>query len=178
MKRTLFLTFASCLIFCACKKDDNPPTSSLDAGHASIKFNTNTNFGNGTSFNVSNTSETEAEIEDLGSAAKAITLMAGDMSGTSQREVTIMLLVPNSASTASSSIIIDLAAQTGALQGAVHLVESTPGFGGIGYLSESGTVTITKLSASEIEGSFSAHVVDPNSLTLNVSNGVFAGKFK
>jgi autotransporter adhesin len=179
VKRVIISMFVSCLSFiCACNKhDSNPGSDQLDPGRAAIKFNTSADFGSSTAFNVSNTSATQTSIQNLGSAAKTITLTASDVNGGSEREVTLMLLVPNNASTSNGGIVIDLALRTGAPQGNLHMVESMAGFGGPGYLSESGTVTITKLTATDIQGTFSAHVVDPNSLSLNVSNGSFSGKF-
>jgi len=53
---------------------------------------------------------------------------------------------------------------------------STPS--GTQYSSQSGTLTITKLTATEIEGTFSCTVKEvTGTATLSITEGSFAGKF-
>ena len=173
---------ATALFLSSCKKDSNSTnrtgSSNLDAGKAAIALTASTNFGGSTSFDVANTLTTTA-ITQTSSSLRNISLAANDLSGTNTRTVMIMIIAPSDASTSGGNLTGDLSLPNGAtILPTVTMYTTSAGTPGPTFSSESGTLTITKLTATEIEGSFSGTMKDVNSSsTFTVSNGTFAGKF-
>lgn len=179
--KTLMTALIAFLVLSSCKKDSarNPGGSStLDAGKASFSFNTSGSFAGSTSFSLSNTVSTIA-ITQTSASLRNVSLTATEISGTNTRSVTMMIILPADASTTSGNLTGDFSQPNGAtILPSVTISSTSNGVQGTTYLTETGTCTITKLTASEVEGTFSGTVKDVNgSSTLTISNGTFAGKF-
>jgi hypothetical protein len=170
------------ILFSSCKKDpvvtvDNS-ASSLIAGRAGISFNTNENFGNSKIFNVRNTAETMAVTQFFGTTKRYMVIKAEVLYGglADTRKTTLYITVPPNAGL---PIIIDLAIpQSVVPSGQVELYYSYLGtaFGNT-YRSVSGELRVTKLTATEIEGSFTATANGSIAPGFIITNGTFAGKF-
>lgn len=170
--------------FCSCKKDtereqDNTNSSaSLNSGRAGITFNTNDNFGGSKTFKVKNTSRTTATSQAVGSSKRHIVLEAEETYGSlaDTRKATVYITVPVPTTL---PVTIDLAIPLSSVPSAqVELYESIAGgmFGNT-YRSVSGQLRITKLTAAEIEGSFSGSASSTIPQGYTVTNGTLAGKF-
>ena len=100
---------------------------------------------------------------------------------TRERIVEINILISDVVSTATGNIIIDLSKTSGRPQAKI-ILHSSLTIGGIGvgsgggYVSTTGTLTITSLTANQIEGNFSGVVNDLVS-SLTITKGLFAGRF-
>lgn len=170
------------LITTSCKKDDaarnNTGSGNLDAGKSAISLNASPAFAGGGSFSLSNTVTNTAQTLSS-SSLRNVSLSATEISGTNTRTVMITIITPVDASTTSGNLTGDLSLPNGATILPTVTLSSTNGSSpGITYGSTTGTLTITKLTATEVEGSFSGEVKDVNgSATLTISNGSFAGKF-
>ncbi len=169
------------LAFSSCKKDDaarGGGSANLDAGKSSVAFNSSTSFAGSTSFSQSNTATCLA-VTTASASLRNISLSATEVSGTNTRTAQFLIIVPADASTASGNLIGDLSIPNGATILPTITLSSTNGSTpNASYSTESGTLTITKLTASEIEGTFSGTVKEVGgSATFNLSNGSFAGKF-
>lgn len=181
----MFVT-ASVLLLSSCKKssDDNAgggnSAANLGAGKAGITLNTSADFAGSTSFSVINTATTSA-INLGGSSLRNISLSAIGLSGVNTRTVMITIICPIDANTNSGSLTADLSLPNNAtILPTVTLSSTNMSTPGPQYSSadQSGTMVITKLTNSEIEGTFSGTVKDVNgTTTMTVSNGTFAGKF-
>lgn len=177
----MMMAIGCTLMFTSCKKDEaaRPAGSgSLDAGKSSISFSTNTAYAGSTSFSLSNTVTTSAITLSSG-ILRNISLTASEISGTSTRIATMTFIVPGDASTSAGNLTGDYSLPNGAtILPTLTLTSSNGAIQGTTYSSETGSCTITKLTATEIEGTFSAVVKDINGTgTISVSNGTFAGKF-
>jgi hypothetical protein len=178
---TMTVVLAATVLFTACKKDDavavnGNSSSTLDVGKAGIMFNSNTNFATSTAFNVRNTSTTDASSISNGSA-RLIRLAATEMSGTTMiRAALITITLPSTATTTNGNLTADLGA-AGDIVADVSLTSNSGTTTGTTYDSQSGTLTITKLTATEIEGTFNTTVNGGGANTLILSGGSFAGKF-
>lgn len=180
----LMMSFVLLAIIPSCKKSDDAAVAagaqgsgSLSSGKASIVFNTSAAFAGGTSFSQSNTASTLAQTST--GTFRTIALSATEVSGTSTRTAFLNISVPASANTVSGNLTGDFANPNNATILPVLTLTSTSGASnGIAYASQTGTCTITKLTATEIEGTFSCVVKDTNgTATLSVTSGSFAGKF-
>jgi hypothetical protein len=164
------------VICTSCKKTNNdafPSSSSLGSGRAAISFQTDANFGNSKAFNIRNTSETKAIIKPFGSGnLRTIVLEASERYGAfgDTRLIHLDILVLSSA-TSNGSVNIDMSLVNGNPQAHLRLVYTSMQFGGGTLRSTAGRLTITKLTATEIEGNFSS------TASLNITNGFFAGRF-
>lgn len=180
--RSMLTVCTAAILLSSCKKDstssNNAGSANLDAGKSSISLSTSANFAGSNSFSISNTATTQA-MSGTSAALRNISLSATEISGTNTRTVMITLITPVDASTTGGSLTGDLSLPNNATILPTITLTSTEGANpGITYGSESGTLTITKLTANEIEGSFSGVVKDVNgTATMNISNGTFAGKF-
>lgn len=178
----LLLAVGCTLFISSCKKDDaarnNTGSGSLDAGKSAISLNASPAFAGGGSFSLSNSATCIAQTLSS-SSLRNISLSATEVSGTNTRTVMIMIITPVDASTTSGNLTGDLSLPNGAtILPTVTLSSTNNGVAGTTYGSTTGTLTITKLTATEIEGTFSGEVKDVNgSATISVSNGSFAGKF-
>jgi len=173
------ITIAAILIttlFSSCKKDNNKSpsgSSSLTAGRAGISFNTNADFGNSKTFNIRNTSTTLATTQPFGSSSRTIILEASESYGSfnNMRSIHIDIMVSAIASTTNGPITIDMSANNRNPQAHLALTYSDT-FSGYTLRSVTGVLSITKLTAAEIEGSFTA-----NTGSETITNGLIAGKF-
>lgn len=170
--KTLLLLSPLFVLFAACKKEDREPAiaaAHLSPGRAAIKFTASKAFNGDREFNINNTRNTMASNQPLGgSTARTIKLEATDLyeSNAPSRKATIDLAVRTNAPAA-----IDLTKTNGLPLGKITL-ESYSLLGIMRY-SQSGTITLTRLTDTEIEGSFTATFDDGTV----INNGQFAGKF-
>lgn len=175
----LFLMGAITLTSC---KKDNPSSSSassgdLDAGKSSISFSNSGSFAGSSSFAQANTATTTAL--SITSTLRNVSLRATEISGMNSKTVTINLMVAADASTSAGNLVGDFSSPASADIYPALTLSSTNGTSpGTSYVSKSGTITITKLTSSEIEGTFEAMVEnDPVTESLSLTSGKFAGKF-
>ena len=179
---SLSLVIAGLMITVAsCKKSSAAAatgSSALTAGKSSISFTNTGSFSGGTTFSVSNISTTQA-TSSTGGSYRNIVLTATEISGSNSRTAGLIISVPVNASTASGNLTGDFSNPGNAtIIAALSLSSTTGATNGISYNSQSGTCVITKLTASEIEGTFSGVVKDVNgSGTLTCSSGNFSAKF-
>jgi hypothetical protein len=186
MKLSAFATLlAGAALLASCNKKENsdnanPNASNITAGQCTISFNTDKDFNGTTSINIPAGITTYAVKSPSGSIDQlSLTANKVDIVGASAKTQIAMLTihVPTGSTTSGGSI-------TGSFDDdnidAVLLISNltapnaTPA-----YASESGTITITKLTATELEGSFSANCINEEEGTsIKVSNGKFAAKFK
>lgn len=186
MKRFKNLLFATMLIgssvLVSCSDDDETiaetnSSATLTAGRSGIIFNTNSNWETNTLFSLRNTTATSATSDVTGST-REILLTATEVGGTVTRMATVYISLPATSTTTSGNITADLAIPVGSTVVANVMLSSVSGSTpGVTYDSEAGTLTITKLTATEIEGTFSATMDGGGTNTLVISNGSFAGKF-
>ncbi|MEO6671092.1 MAG: hypothetical protein ABIN36_16540 [Ferruginibacter sp.] len=183
MKKLLTLpaiiAFGTLFLFTSCKKDKNESTGSdaLTSGRAKISFNSSPNFAGSSSYYSFNET-TSTAITSAAGPYRLITLTTGYTSGSSSitsNVVSIKLYVASDASTSSGNIAGDFDGSSTTLEPALDLVIDGSTF----YEGESGTVTITKLTSTEVEGTFSGNIreLSPGSSNLTLTNGMFAGKF-
>jgi len=189
MKQANFATLSVAIIvlfLSSCKKDPQPGEPTLSSGRCAISFTGNVNFETSNKFAISNTAATTATSLPFGTgSAREIKLEAVETTNGSltitTRSVLIDILLSGSASTANGSVSIDLHKTSGIPLATITLksTTNTGGFqtGGTNYYSKSGTITITKLTTAEIEGSFTGTWNDNLMGNLSISNGAFAGKF-
>ena len=170
------------LSFTSCKKSDTTTpaagSGSLGAGKSSMSFSNTGSFAGGTTFSVSNTALTSAQTL-TNALLRNVTLSASEVTGVNARISSLLLVLPATASTASGDLVADFSLPNNAtILPTLTLTSSSGAISGITYGSQTGTCTITKLTATEVEGSFSCVVKDVNSATtLSVTGGTFAGKF-
>ncbi|MDB5225974.1 MAG: hypothetical protein JWN78_167 [Bacteroidota bacterium] len=182
MKKNLLvsLTILCSLLLFSCKKTSTNTNTSgtLGAGKSSISFTSSANFAGSTTFNQSNTIYTQA-ISGVGSSVRNIALTATEVNGTNTRIVVLDLVLPQDASTSSGNLTADFSLPSSAtIYPTLELTSTSGTTPGPGYTAESGTLTITKLTSSEIEGTFNNVVVnDGASTSFTLTNGHFAGKF-
>ncbi|MEO8769866.1 MAG: hypothetical protein ABI402_07270 [Ferruginibacter sp.] len=176
----MMLAICSTLLVSSCKKD-HPASATgsgnLDAGKSSISFDNTGSFAGSSSFSLSN-SVTNAALSNANGSIRNVSLSASEITGVNSRSVTLTIIVPPDATTTSGNITGDFAEQNGTVYPALTLSSTNGTSPGTAYVSESGTCTITKLTSSEIEGTFSAVVKnDDGTQSLTISNGKFSGKF-
>ncbi len=178
----LLMALALFSMISSCKKSDtaNPGSGSgsLGAGKSSMSFNNTGSFAGGTTFSVSNTPLTSAQTL-TNAPLRNVTLSASEVTGVNSRIVALLLILPSNASTANGNIVGDFSQPNNAtFLPSLTLTSSSGATQGITYASQSGTCTITKLTATEVEGNFTCVVKDVNgATTLSVTSGTFAGKF-
>ena len=178
----VMMALALLSITSSCKKSNDPApaagSGSLNAGKSAISFSNTGSFAGGTAFSVSNTAATQA-ASSAGGSSRSIVLSATEISGSNSRSAGFILSVPANASTTSGNLTGDFANPNNAvILPSLTLSSTTGATNGISYISQSGTCTITKLTATEIEGTFSCVVKDANgTTTLSLTGGTFAGKF-
>lgn len=176
MKNTLFL-FVTALTFLSCKKDAVDTCAELNTKRARITFdNSGMNLGD-KSFNICNTQWTYATVEVYSGVVRNISVSAATGPTTDDKAVQIWIRLPLSFNTSNGSRIIDFSLPYTDPPFAMLQV-GNPGWN-LSYISNSGELTITKLTESEIEGSFQCVVKSQYSDEdpVTISNGTFAGKF-
>jgi hypothetical protein len=183
MRRHIFTTIiAATVLFASCKKDDNnnsnPTSSNIPAGQATISFNTDKDFGGTTSINIPPSVSTTSVRVNNGTRDQ-IALTAVQYQGSAISSAMLTVYVDAGASTSAGNITANFNA-SGNANPAVLLISNTSVSGqSTAYTSETGTVTITKLSATEVEGTFSCNAVNESTnANIGVTNGKFAAKFK
>ncbi|MBS1629436.1 MAG: hypothetical protein JST27_05195 [Bacteroidetes bacterium] len=179
----LAMTFAASLLLFAssCKKSDDSSgggslsASSLNAGKSAITFNTSSSgFGNFSSINAVNSSA----VFTTSGAISQITVIAAETGTSGVKTAQLTINLPAGSSTSSGNISGDFSTPTGTTVVPVLLIGSAGISGSESYTSSSGTLTITKLSTTEVEGTFSGSFVNNSTHTsTNVTNGQFTGKF-
>lgn len=168
---SLLLLLAAVTVFTACKKEEREPpfnAASLSSGRAAIKFTTSKAIAGSTEFNINNTPSTVATNQPLsGTTVRNVVLEATELynNAPTRKAIISMAVRPNSTEP------INLARTSGLPLGFIH-IES---FAFLGYTrrSQSGTITITRFTATEIEGAFTASFDDGTV----IENGKFAGSF-
>jgi len=183
MRKHIFTTIiAATVLFASCKKDDNnnsnPTSSNIPAGQATISFNTDKDFGGTTSINIPASATTSAVRVNNGTKDQ-ITLIAATTQGSSVSTANFSVYVDAGASTSAGNITANF--DNSVNNDIAVLAISNTSFAGqsASYASKTGTVTITKLSATEVEGTFSCNAVNESTNTnIGVTNGKFAAKFK
>ncbi len=176
-------------IFTSCKKDE--PTvdasantsSSLTAGRSGIYFTSNANFVTNAAFKIRNTTQTAAS-STISGTYRYISLTAIEFTSTNNidtRTANVSIQVPVASTTAQGNLVSDLSVPTSETRIAHVTLSSNAGTtAGTTYNSNAGTLTITKLTSTEIEGTFNATVKEAGAgtSTMVLSNGSFAGKFQ
>jgi len=164
-------TVALCFALPGCKKEEKgpPPLSaaSLNAGRAAIRFTSSTAFNGSKSFEVSNTVNTFASNTLMNTTTvRNVKLETTEYSDNAPTRYILINMAANYNSTN-----IDLSLQSGFPLAFIRL-ESYSLFGII-RTSKSGTLTITKFTPTEIEGTFRV-VMDDG---MAIEDGRFAGRF-
>jgi hypothetical protein len=163
----------------SCKKDDNnggggsstaPSASTLAAGTGYITFNTDKAFNGGTSHTYKEAAPyDQVKCIHNGNVAN-FAGMHSVVSGTSATVSTVSLYV-----SATSTGKLDFSKSDAVFSIAVA---TSAGTVQEAYAMDEGTLEVTKLSATEIEGTFSGKAVNETSNTsINISSGSFSGKF-
>lgn len=190
MKKILFsarcLLAASIIFFTSCSKNSttsNPGggtgnTTNLAIGKSAIGFTTSATFGGLMNFSLNNTTGTTA-VSVVNGTTRTINVAAREEINNKFRKAEIDIDVPSGTSTSGGNITIPLMLNsTAPMNAKLSMYNGTDINTENSYFAESGTVTITKLSASEIIGTFSAvvkNVIDNS--TITITNGRFSGRF-
>ncbi|RYD53008.1 MAG: hypothetical protein EOP52_02350 [Sphingobacteriales bacterium] len=162
----------------SCKKDDNgsggtntaPSASSLAASTGYITFNTDKAFNGGTTHTYKEAAPyDQVKCVHSGNASNFAGIHTV-VSGTSATVSTASLFVTATGATkldfSKSDAVFSIAVATSA--GTVQEA----------YAMDEGTLEVTKLSATEIEGTFSGKAINDDAKTsINVTSGSFSGKF-
>ena len=189
MKIFKIIAFLTLLIISfSCKKNTDTngntvkcSTVILDQGKCFMALKTHYNFSNVTTFSVSNTATTSATLT-INGTNREIRLFAQDVSGTSTRSVELLFILPNSLNTSSGNIVGDFGWVGPDPIRPILVLSSnttlpwgpTPGH----YESNSGVLTITCLTATEIKGTFTNGIVKKGPTeVLSFIDGIFEGKF-
>ena len=182
MKKMLIAISAiGALTLASCTKnvDNNTGSGGLTQGKSTITFNSNGNFGSGTSYSPTSVGVNSATRQST-TGYDVITLQTNDINGINVRTAGLQIFVANGASTTNGAIEADFSLPNGAISMPVlSLSNSAGGANAVAFGSESGKLTITKLTDTEIEGTFNGTVTDglTTPSTLVLTNGKFAGKF-
>ena len=168
-------------LFTSCNKTDdvlnNNGSGNLTAGKGRITFNTNVNFAGSTSYDGSGAVNNVATRTQGAGTFDQITILNTTISGTTARTAEMIIELDRSLTTTSGNLNSDFSNQSSASIIPIFTISGTTN--NDAYASQSGAVVITKLTATEIEGTFSGHLVNDNNHTsIEVSNGTFAGKFQ
>ena len=165
----------------SCSDNDTEPMNqnptNLDSGRASIGFTTDSSFGGNTSFNMSNSSTTFAfNITD--SVSRLVQVKATDVTNNLSREVIVILVMPTSTNTNSGNVLLSLdTATTSDKYGTITLRSYRDTVSGPTYKSVSGNVTLTRLTFTDVIGTFTGRFADSSMNIINVTNGSFSGRF-
>jgi hypothetical protein len=160
---TVAFLLSATLFNAGCKKDktDDPDSSSLQAGQSQISCTVS--GATSSSFNSSTLISTAARSSDI------MNIAGSAVSGVSA-EIVMMILPANIAvgTYSSASVGSDYFSISYSKGGDGWASDSDPAF----------TVVVTKVSDSEIEGTFSGTLKnDSQSTTVTVTDGKFAAKF-
>jgi hypothetical protein len=167
-------------LFSSCKKTDNLVNGSkVEKGQSSMSFTTSSDFAGTKSVSISGGVLTSA-IRQASTGYEQITLTGSALNGTTSRTYQFILEVPTGASTTSGNLTADFSNPDNATIIPILAISATTGgTSSQAFGSDAGTVTITKLTAEEIEGTFSCGMKNESAgTTINLTNGKFYGKFK
>jgi hypothetical protein len=176
------------MILFACKKSNNSNGSTVNCstvilgqGKCFMALKTHFNFSNVTTFSVSNTPTTSATLT-INGTNREIRLFAQDVSGASTRSAELLFILPNSLETSTGNIVGDFGwVGPDPIRPILVLRSNTtlPWGGSAGfYESQSGILTITCLSTTEIKGTFTNGIVQKGpGEVLSFAEGVFEAKF-
>lgn len=166
------------MLLLGCSKAGGGTDTNLASGQSSLEFNTNIDFGGSREYR-SNTPMQSKTIKGTQATKDNITLVAIQSNGTQIATAQLSLLVPVGSTTTSGSISGKFEnGSTASTQAVLVIGSSNAGSNQKSYTSKTGNFTITKLTATELEGSFDA--VCENSTTnesITLTNGKFIGKF-
>ena len=169
MKKAFAFSMIAMMFFSACKKEDNGPpplnSTSMKVGKAGIRFTANTAFNGHKNFDVVNTNETSCTNLTLSSGIRNIKVEATEITDNLPSRKVLIDFVVREMST------INLSLRSGFPLGNIRL-ESYSVFGII-RRSVSGTLTVTRLTTTEVQGNFTATFDDG----MIINNGGFARKF-
>ncbi|GAB3426635.1 hypothetical protein [Niabella aquatica] len=159
--------------FTSCKKGSSG--SDTGVGKASIQFSTNKSFGGKNEFKSNTVAGAFANKSNTVNRTQ-ITITAIQTNGTQIGTAQLAIHVPlNHTGTISGKFESSSSANTGAV---LSIGISNAGSNQESYASSTGNFNITKLTDSEIEGTFDAYCINQTSNTnITLSNGKFSGKF-
>ncbi len=177
LKRVLAAAILTAVIFASCKKE-GAGKNDLASGGAFIQFNTSSSFGGKNEFK-SNTNEQSRVIKANNASKTQITFTCVETNLPRLSTAQLTLLIPQGATTSSGPITGKFEnGSSAATQGQLLIGSSNAGSGAESYASSTGNFTITKLTETEIEGSFNAVCVNYTTKTnITLTNGKFSGKF-
>ena len=187
MKTFNILSVLFSAIFISCEHDSeefitkinnsNNNVIPVDSGHSAIVFNIYPSFYGSTNFNVTNTSTTWA-FSQTTAGVRQVQVKAIENVGNTSKTVFLFMIIPKSANTESGAIKIDFLYPTSEAYNARLVLAYTEGsVQSPDFTSVSGSVTITKLSDTEVAGTFVGVVADILGHTISIMGGTFAGKF-
>lgn len=179
LKCTLVTIMLSAVVLISCKKDNGGGgNNDLASGGASIQFNTSSSFGGKNEFK-SNTKEQSKVIKINNLNRTQITFTCVETNLPRLSTATLTLIVAQGSTTSSGAITGKFEnGSSAATQGQLLIGSSNAGSNAESYASSTGNFTITKLTDSEIEGTFDSYCVNNTTkANISLSSGKFTGKF-
>ncbi len=160
-------------LFTACKKEGGD--NNLGIGKASIQFSTNKSFGGKNEYKSNTAAGSFANKTNTANRTQ-ITITAIQTNGTQIGTAQLAIQVPlNHTGALSAKFENNNSTNTGAV---LTIGVANLGSGQEAYTSSTGNFNITKLTDTEVEGTFDAYCVNETSNTnITLSNGKFSGKF-
>lgn len=174
------LLLSAATLFGACKKsekDPTPKTEDLKAGQCTISFKTDKDFNGTTAISIPPGATTSAVRVNTAGSYEQITLTANMVNTGSLKSSTAQLtiLLPQGSG---GNTTVPFESSAGSPNAVLVISNLDIGASVPAYASETGTVTITSLTSTGVEGTFSAHAINEDQGTsINISEGKFAGKF-
>ena len=173
---TLFILIV--LLVVACNKKGGTDNKNLSSGQSSLEFKTSTDFG-GTNIFKSNSPLQSKIMKGQQGSKDNITIIAIQANGMKVSTGQLSLFVPTGATTSGALLTgkFDNGSNS-STKGVLVISTSNGGANQKSYASKTGNITITKLTATEIEGTFDG--ICENETTkenITLTNGIFAGKF-
>ncbi len=164
----------------SCNKEDKA-SGDLSAGQCSVSFNTDKDFNGTSTINIPASMYTTA-VKSTMANKDMFTLNATKvdigMGGGKTANALMTLHVPLGATTSGGSLSGEFAGK-GDITGTLTVSHLSAGQSKPAYSAEGGSIIITKLTATELEGNFTAQCVNEDDhTTLSLSNGKFVAKFK
>lgn len=168
---SLILMTGACLT--SCKKSASGDEGLL--GNASISFSTNKPFGGKSEFKSNGLAGAFSNKTNTVNRTQ-ITITAIQTNGTQIGTAQLAIHVPlNHTGAISGTFENSSSGNTGAV---LTIGISNAGTNQEAYTSKTGNFNITKLTDSEVEGTFDAYCVNESTSTnITLSNGKFSGKF-
>ncbi len=179
IKTNCNIFFAAILLaaftFTGCKKSGSGDDSGGTLGKASIQFSTNKAFGGKNEFKSN--SVTGGVVSKINSLNKTqISITAIQMNGTQIGTAMLVIHVPQGQTGAISGKFEN--GSSASTQAVLTIGISNAGANQEAYTSKTGNFSITRLTDSEIEGTFDAYcITETTNTNINLSSGKFSGKF-